>query len=82
MKTETLKSTDGINAIVSKAKSLVTGPIFDESEIYIEDRPMLSVAAFRRGGKAIIRYRKGANTVSKSAFLFALSPSPITDLCN
>ena len=81
MKTETLKSTDGIYAIVSKAKSLVTGPIFDESEIYIEGRPMLSVAAFRRDGKAIIRYRNGANTVSKSAFLSALSPSPITNLC-
>ena len=81
MRTATLKSTDGINAIASKAKSLVTGPIFDESEIYIEDRPMLSVAAFRRGGKAIIRYRNGANTVSKSAFLSALSLSPITDLC-
>ncbi len=80
MKTETLKSTDGIYAIVSKAKSLVTGPIFDESEIYIEGRPMLSVAAFRRDGKAIIRYRNGANTVSKSAFLSALSPSPITNL--
>ena len=81
MKTATLKLTDGINAIVSKAKSLVTGQLFNESEVYIEGNPMLSVAAFRRNGKAIIRYRNGANTVSKSAFLSALSPSPITDLC-
>ena len=81
MKTATLKSTDGIDAIVAMAKSLVTGQLFNQSEVYIEGYPMLSVAAFRRSGKAIIRYRNGEYTVSKSAFLSALSPSPITDLC-